>query len=132
MKPKYFLWKWLAALGAIGILGFLILALLREVSRTSPENGFIPYLEILFSILWISSARFIYQNFSSAPFPVTSIWVLGFYALIGFNMVVEAFVLPAYGWDNTPKNDWYFQLWWVVVLVWTFLGGRWIRYKLGS
>ncbi|MBT8448294.1 MAG: hypothetical protein KJO69_01305 [Gammaproteobacteria bacterium] len=57
-------------------------------------------------------------------------WFSGFVVLFVFNVIVEAFVLPAIGLDNTPKNDIYFQIWWLVVITWLFFGLPIINKKL--
>ena len=49
-------------------------------------------------------------------------WLAGFVGLLIFNLLVEAFVLPALGLDNTERNDIYFQLWWLVVFAWLIFG----------
>lgn len=49
-------------------------------------------------------------------------WICGFVALFVVNVVVEAIVLPALDLHDTPKNDLYFQLWWVAVGLWLIFG----------
>lgn len=55
------------------------------------------------------------------------IWIGGFVALFLFNVVVEVFVLPALDLDNTPRNDIYFQTWWLVVITWLLVGLKLLR-----
>lgn len=60
-------------------------------------------------------------------------WLIGFISLLIFNLIVEAFVLPGLGLDNTERNDIYFQLWWVVVFLWLIFGLMFIdKYLLPS
>lgn len=49
-------------------------------------------------------------------------WAAGFLLLFIINVLVEAFVLPAFNLDNTPKNDIYFKIWWIVVILWLLTG----------
>lgn len=124
------LWKWFGALLVLGVLGLLNLAFLWQMSRSDQMDGFILFLGIFLGLFGLATARYLYRNFSKSTAPKTSLWILGFYGLFGLNMVVEIFILPRFGWDNTPKNDWYFQLWWVLILLWTFLGRRFIQRKI--
>ena len=55
------------------------------------------------------------------------IWCAGFVALFAFNLLVEAFLLPALNLENTPRNDLYFIGWWVAVGLWLGLGNELIR-----
>ena len=50
------------------------------------------------------------------------IWVFGFFALLSFDLFVEGFVFEWLQWNGTEKNDWFFALWWGVVVVWFFYG----------
>ena len=52
------------------------------------------------------------------------LWIFGFFALLAFDLFVEAFVLEWLNWNGTNKNDWFFALWWGVVVVWFFYGAR--------
>lgn len=49
-------------------------------------------------------------------------WGLGFVGLFLINVLVEAVLLPYWKLDNTPRNDIYFQSWWVVVGLWAIFG----------
>ncbi|NRB51674.1 MAG: hypothetical protein HRU41_28635 [Saprospiraceae bacterium] len=55
-------------------------------------------------------------------------WILGFVLLLLVNVLVEAVLLPYWNLDNTPKNDIYFQSWWLLVGLWAILGLRWLAY----
>jgi len=50
------------------------------------------------------------------------IWVFCFFALLSFDLFVEGFVFEWLQWNGTEKNDWFFALWWGVVVVWFFYG----------
>ena len=50
------------------------------------------------------------------------LWSAGFAFLFLFNLFVEFLVLPTLNLDNTPKNDLYFQVWWLCVGVWLVFG----------
>ena len=50
------------------------------------------------------------------------LWIFGFFALLAFDLFVEAFIFDWLDWNGTNKNDWFFALWWGVVVVWFFFG----------
>lgn len=50
------------------------------------------------------------------------LWGIGFVVLFAINLLVELVLLPLMGLDNTPRNDIYFQSWWVVVGFWLVFG----------
>ena len=50
------------------------------------------------------------------------IWVFGFFSLLAFDLLVEAFVFEWLAWNGTNKNDWFFVLWWGAVAVWFLYG----------
>ena len=50
------------------------------------------------------------------------VWVFGFFALLSFDLFVEAFVFEWLAWNSTTKNDWFFVLWWGLVVVWFLYG----------
>jgi hypothetical protein len=52
------------------------------------------------------------------------LWIFVFFALLAFDLFVEAFVFEWLNWNGTNKNDWFFALWWGVVVVWFFYGAR--------
>jgi quinol-cytochrome oxidoreductase complex cytochrome b subunit len=54
-------------------------------------------------------------------------WIIGFIVLFMINLVVELYLLPLWGLDNTPKNDIYFKCWWIVVGVWFLFGMQLVR-----
>ena len=54
-------------------------------------------------------------------------WVDGLAGLLAVDLFAEFFVLGWLEWNGTDKNDWFFMLWWSVVLIWTLSSGhkRW-------
>ena len=50
------------------------------------------------------------------------LWVAGFVVLLAVNAVVELFLLPYWGLDNSPRNDIYFRGWWAIVAAWLLFG----------
>jgi len=52
------------------------------------------------------------------------IWVFGFIALLSFDFFFEFIVFEYLDWNGTTKNDWFFLLWWILVVVWTVIGSR--------
>ena len=55
-------------------------------------------------------------------------WVFGFFILLSFDLFMEGFVFEWLEWNGTTKNDWFFALWWVFVVVW-FIYGIVILYR---
>jgi hypothetical protein len=49
-------------------------------------------------------------------------WLLFFMGLIVLDLFVEAFVFEWLEWNGTTKNDWFFILWWLIVLMWFIYG----------
>ncbi|MGB1663364.1 MAG: hypothetical protein ACPHFT_03225 [Gammaproteobacteria bacterium] len=49
-------------------------------------------------------------------------WVFGFFLLLSFDLFIEAFVFEWLSWNGTDKNDWFFALWWGLVVVWALYG----------
>jgi len=50
------------------------------------------------------------------------VWLLGFIALLVFDLLMELFAFEWLNWNGTGKNDWFFMLWWCVVAVWFLYG----------
>jgi hypothetical protein len=50
------------------------------------------------------------------------IWIFGFFALLAFDLFMEAFVFEWLYWNGTTKNDWFFVLWWGFVVTWFLYG----------
>jgi hypothetical protein len=59
---------------------------------------------------------------SLSTLAVFLLWVFGFFALLSFDLFVEAFVFEWLAWNGTTKNDWFFVLWWGLVVVWFLYG----------
>ena len=55
-------------------------------------------------------------------------WGVGFIVLFLINALVESLLLPLLGLDNTPKNDIYFQMWWIVVGIWLLFGIKFLKF----
>ena len=51
-------------------------------------------------------------------------WLLGFFTLVVVVLFAQSVVFEYLGWNGTDKNDWFFILWWVLVLAWFFHGLR--------
>jgi len=51
-------------------------------------------------------------------------WLLFFIGLIVLDLFVEAFVFEWLEWNGTTKNDWFFILWWLIVLMWFIYGAN--------
>ena len=49
-------------------------------------------------------------------------WVFGFFALLSLDLFMEGLVFEWLGWNSTTKNDWFFVLWWGLVVVWFIFG----------
>ena len=49
-------------------------------------------------------------------------WIFGFFALLSFDLFVEAFVFEWLEWNGTNKNHWFFVLWWGLVVTWALYG----------
>lgn len=60
------------------------------------------------------------KNLSPVPFFLT--WVFGFFVLLALDLFVEAFVFEWLSWNGTNKNDWFFALWWGLVVAWALYG----------
>ena len=62
-------------------------------------------------------------------------WVIGIAALLVIDIIAEALVFEWLAWNGTTKNDWFFMLWWGVVVAWTthcgFLVWRSVRGSSG-
>lgn len=59
---------------------------------------------------------------SSLPQKVTTTWMLGFALLFLIELLLESVLFPFLGLEQTPRNDIYFQVWWVVVILWLLFG----------
>ena len=50
------------------------------------------------------------------------LWVFGFFALLSFDLFMEAFVFEWLSWNGTDNNVWFFVLWWDLVVSWFLYG----------
>ena len=50
------------------------------------------------------------------------IWVFGFFALLSFDLFMEGIIFEWLEWNGTIKNDWFFMLWWGLVVIWFLYG----------
>ena len=46
-------------------------------------------------------------------------WVAVIAGLLLIDIIAEALIFEWLAWNGTTKNDWFFMLWWAVVLAWT-------------
>ncbi|MDG2460448.1 MAG: hypothetical protein P8M73_06180 [Luminiphilus sp.] len=44
--------------------------------------------------------------------------VAGFFVLLMIDLFAEFYIFEWLQWNGTNKNDWFFMLWWLVVLAW--------------
>jgi hypothetical protein len=50
------------------------------------------------------------------------LWVFGFFVLFSFDLFMEGIVFEYLAWNGTTKNDWFFALWWGLVVTWFLYG----------
>ena len=50
------------------------------------------------------------------------IWIIGFIGLFIFDLIIEGFVFEWLEWNGKTKNDWFFKVWWGVVIIWFIYG----------
>lgn len=51
-------------------------------------------------------------------------WILGLLVLIAVVLFAQSVLFEWLEWNGTDKNDWFFMLWWAVVLGWYVSGLR--------
>ena len=49
-------------------------------------------------------------------------WIFGFFVLLSFDLFVEGIIFEYLEWNGTTKNDWFFALWWGLVVTWLLYG----------
>ena len=49
-------------------------------------------------------------------------WIFGFFVLLSFDLFVEGIIFEYLDWNGTTKNDWFFALWWGLVVTWFLYG----------
>lgn len=47
-------------------------------------------------------------------------FIAGLAGLLAVDLFAEFYVFEWLEWNGTDKNDWFFLLWWGLVLLWTF------------
>ena len=50
------------------------------------------------------------------------LWVFGFFLLLSIDLFFEGIVFEWLEWNGTKKNDWFFALWWGIVVIWFLYG----------
>ena len=64
------------------------------------------------------------------PFRFFLYWVFGFFVLLSFDLLMEGLVFELLEWNGTIKNDWFFALWWGLVVVWFLYGAKTLYDKI--
>ena len=64
------------------------------------------------------------------PFRFFLFWVFGFFVLLSFDLLMEGLVFELLEWNGTIKNDWFFALWWGLVVVWFLYGVKTLYGKI--
>ena len=64
------------------------------------------------------------------PYSFFKLWILGFVGLFVFDLFIEGVVFEWLEWNGTAKNDWFFMVWWGLVLAWFLYGIYSLRNKL--
>ncbi|MDA9869550.1 hypothetical protein N9D67_06830 [Gammaproteobacteria bacterium] len=50
------------------------------------------------------------------------LWGFGFFLLLSFDLFMEGIIFEWLEWNGTTKNDWFFAMWWGLVVVWFLYG----------
>jgi hypothetical protein len=56
------------------------------------------------------------------PYSFFKLWILGFVILLIFDLFIEGVVFEWLKLNGTTKNDWFFKVWWVAVVIWFLYG----------
>lgn len=64
------------------------------------------------------------------PFHFFLLWFFGFFVLLSFDLFIESIVFEWLQWNGTTKNDWFFALWWGLVMVWFLYGVKTLYDKI--
>lgn len=64
------------------------------------------------------------------PFHFFLFWFFGFFVLLSFDLFIEGIVFEWLQWNGTTKNDWFFALWWGLVMVWFLYGVKTLYDKI--
>ena len=71
----------------------------------------------------------LWENTDMRTFYFFLIWIFGFFLLIAFDLFMEAFVFEWLHWNGTVKNDWFFALWWGLIVTWFLYGTKTLHEK---
>jgi len=64
------------------------------------------------------------------PFHFFLLWFFGFFVLLSFDLFIEGIVFEWLQWNGTTKNDWFFALWWGLVMIWFLYGVKTLYDKI--
>ena len=56
------------------------------------------------------------------PYSFFILWILGFVVLFVFDLFIEGVVFEWLELSGTTKNDWFFKVWCVAVVIWLLYG----------
>tara|TARA_B110000046_G_C13020511_1_gene410901 strand:- start:241 stop:627 length:387 start_codon:yes stop_codon:yes gene_type:complete len=118
------------ALILLFLFSVIIGASIWEIFYAEFTDGFMPFITVFSAAVWVFLIFYLFKNFKTLDSKVLLKWVVGFGFLFFFNVLVEQIVLPFLDLDDTPKNDIYFQIWWICVLFWFLFG--WVILKKTS
>ena len=118
------------ALILLFLFSVIIGASIWEIFYAEFTDGFMPFITVFSAAVWVFLIFYLFKNFKTLDSKVLLKWVVGFVFLFFFNVLVEQIVLPFLDLDDTPKNDIYFQIWWICVLFWFLFG--WVILKKTS
>ena len=51
------------------------------------------------------------------PYSFFILWILGFVVLFVFDLFIEGVVFEWLELNGTTKNDWFFKVWWVALMM---------------
>ena len=116
---------WLGGFAFLNLMALVIFMVPHELVQASHVDGFMPYLLVLaiggYLVLRSQLLRF------RRPWSAFLMnWTLGFHLLFWAEMIMEAVVFTVLDFHNTDANDPYFIAFWVLILMWTVVGGPWL------
>ena len=115
------------ALILLFLFSVIIGASIWEIFYAEFTDGFMPFITVFSAAVWVFLIFYLFKNFKTLDSKVLLKWVVGFVFLFFFNVLVEQIALLFLDLDDTPKNDIYFQIWWICVLFWFLFG--WVILK---
>ena len=119
---------WYTGFGVFGLACLVAFVNVLELSNTVPEPRFWMYLGGS-TVVALGTAIGLLTSRHLANIWLLVSWVFGFFALLLFDLFVEFLVFPRIGLDNTPRNDWFFIGWWIMVWLWFFFGRQYIQWR---